>query len=325
MDGRIEHLRSHYRLVGPRTAPALVTRLDRVLPRSGLACYEAALQEALADDESVYVLRRVHAPMTLVLREELTDSALARVWGTRVAKSVLHAIAAAADSPGNLVQFENQADYVAHFLVALLKGTQHGQWFYDAFGELTTLDRESAIKRVLLDNQTHLPLILGYVHRYGALDSLISALDAETKRMLWSADSAQRDDLELGRPLFIMALQFVDQFAGWARVPRDGEELFRDYLETEPQKADWRDPRSLAVAVFEGDASTARVALQNSRGVERCRRRGLERDGFRYGCAEASGFVGRRVAGLGGRHNRKGHPAKSDHHLECDARSGCSC
>src|SRR5258707_5889886 len=168
MDGRIEHLRSHYRLVGSRTAPALVTRLDRVLPRSGLAGYEAVLQEALADDESVYVLRRVHAQMTLALGEEQTDSALARRWGKRVAGSVLRAIAAA-DSPGNLVRFENQADYVAHFLVALLKGTQHGQWFYGAFAELTTLDRESAIKRVLSDNQTHLLLVLGYVQRYGGL------------------------------------------------------------------------------------------------------------------------------------------------------------
>lgn len=252
MDGRIKHLRSHYRLFGaPETTRDLSSRLDRVMANGVLPCFEDSLERSLPDDESVYIVRRVEAKMTLVVGERVTDSALARSWGACLARSILRCIAADHSDGGNLIRFENQADYVAHYLVALLKGTQHGAWFYHAFSELTALDRESAIKRTLLDNRVHLPAILRYVHLYGALDWLLSTLDAETRRVLWSADVEQPDELELDRPLFIMALQFVDQLEGWARMPRDAQDLFRDYLETGVPPADWRDPRSLAVSIFE--------------------------------------------------------------------------
>ncbi len=251
MDGRIAHLRGHYRIQGAHgTAPSLGARLDRVLRQGVVQRYEEVLQQALGDDESVYVLRRVAARSTLMLSADVTDHALARSWGSQLASAVIRAIAGNVHEPGNLVRFENRADHVAHFLVALLNGNNHDQWFFSAFAELSALDRGAAIKRALLDNREHFPAILSYLHRYGELDSLVSALDAETKRALWFPDSNHHSDFSVSRSLFLMALQFVDRLEVWARIPEDGEDLFRDYLATGPAAADWRDPRSLAISVF---------------------------------------------------------------------------
>src|SRR4030081_3829928 len=136
MDGRIKHLRSHYRLFSAQaTARDLSSRLDRVVATDGLACFDDALQRSRPDDKAVYVLRRVEAKMTLVVGEGTTASGLARGWGAYLAHAVGRAIAMDDAGDGNLIRLEDQADYVAHFLVALLKGTQRGAWFYHAFAE----------------------------------------------------------------------------------------------------------------------------------------------------------------------------------------------
>ena len=210
MEGRIAHLRSHYRLVGTQVAaPAVVSRLDRVLREDVMRNYGEALASALAGDDSVYVLRRVKARANILLDAETTDARLAKKWGQHLAATVMRAIARGEDEGGNLVRFENQADYVASFLVALLKGEEQRHWFYSAFAELQTLDKKTAIRRVLLENISHVPAILAYVHRYGELDALIATLDVETKQALWSPESEQRDDLEISRSLFTAAAQFV--------------------------------------------------------------------------------------------------------------------
>lgn len=252
MDGSIAHLSSHYRMVAPQVAVSgLASRLDRVLRQGVIENYEAALQKTLGDDKAVYVLRRVTANMTVTLDADASDAAVARSWGSQLASAAMRAIARADDQPGDVVRFENHADYVAHYLVARLKGTDHNQWFYAAFAELSALDRVTAIRRGVLDNREHLAAILRYVHQAGQLDALISVLDAQTKRVLWSIESDLRSDLNVDRSLFLLALQFVDELEVWARIRRDAENLFWDYLEIGPRATDWREPRSLAVTVFE--------------------------------------------------------------------------
>jgi hypothetical protein len=252
MEGRIAHLRSHYRLVGAQVAaPTVVSRLDRILREEVIQNYDQSLESALAGDESVYVLRRVKARAGIVLDADATDAGVARNLGSHLAAAVVRAIARRDAEPGNVVRFENQADYVASFIVAVLNGTEQDQWFFEAFSELRTLDRRSAIRRALLDNVPHAPAILAYVHRYGQLDSLILNLDPQTKRALWSPESEQRDDLEISRSLFTTALQFLERLGGWTGPPPSGDEMFRGYWETDPPFADWRDPRSLAESVLE--------------------------------------------------------------------------
>ncbi len=250
MDARIAHLHSHYRLVSAQVvAPELASRLDRVLRQVAVDHYEAALEQALAGDESVYVLRRVKARVTVALGSDATDAALAKSLGSNLAGAVMRAIVRDDGESGNLVRFENHADYVAHFLVALIKGNDRGQWFYHAFAEFSALDRGSAINRVMLDNREHSPVILAYVHRYGELDALLAELNSATKRVLWPIDAHGPRDLDVSRSLFLVALQFVDELAGWAQMPRDGEQLFRDYLKSAVPLSDWRDASSLAVAI----------------------------------------------------------------------------
>ena len=253
MEGRIAHLRSHYRLVGTRVAaPAVVSRLDRVLREEVMRSYGEALESALAGDDSVYVLRRVKVRANIVLDADTTDEQLAKKWGQHLAATVMRAIARGEDDAGNLVRFENQADYVASFLVALLKREEQRHWFYGKFAELQTLDKKTAIRRVLLENISHVPAILAYVHRYGEIDSLIATLDAETKQALWWPESEQRDDLEISRSLFTTAAQFVQKLGSWTGPPpQDGDEMFRRYWESGPPFSDWRDPRSLAESVLE--------------------------------------------------------------------------
>lgn len=252
MEGRIAHLRSHYRLGGAQVAaPAIASRLDRVLREEVIRNYGEALECALAGDESVYVLRRVKVRTRMMLSDDVTDAELAKRWGVHLASAVMRAIAKGEDDPGNVVRFEDQADYVAGFIVALLRGTEQTQWFYDSFTAVDGLDKAAALRRVLLDNVSAAPSILAYVHRAGELNSLIAALDEETKRALWSPRSEQCDDLEVGRSLFSTALQFIEKLGGWNGSLRNSDDLFQSYRSTTPPFADWRDPRSLAEYVFE--------------------------------------------------------------------------
>lgn len=252
MNGRIAHLRSHYRLAGAQAAaPAVASRLDRVLREEAIRTCDEALQSALAGDESVYVLRRVKVKTSLVLSRDATDASIGKRWGSNLATAVMRAIARGEDATGNFVRFENQADYVASFLVALLKGADHKQWFYSAFDYVETLEKKPAIRRVLHDNISHAPAILAGVHRHGKLDALLATLDTKTKQALWSPESEQRDDLEISRSLFTTALQLVQRLQTRTAASKSADELFGDYWETDPPFADWRDPRSLAESVLE--------------------------------------------------------------------------
>ena len=251
MDGRIAHLRNHYRIHARHTSASdLALRLDRVCREQLAGSYEEALVNALPDDTSIYVLRRVHVRSALIVNELLSDKSLARTWGFDLARAVLRAIAQGT-SNGNLVRFENQAAYVAQFLVARLKGDNYTQWYFEGFAEFFELDSRAAINQVLLTNRDYLPTILANVYREGELDALISALDAVTIQTLWSTDLAPIYDTAAVRSLFSMGIQLSDRIARRTRSGGDNEDLFRKYLATGPSPVDWQDPKSLAEAVFE--------------------------------------------------------------------------
>lgn len=251
MDGRIAHLRSHYRIhAGHAVAPDLALRLDRVLRERLAESYEESLQAAMRDDDAVYVVRHVRVQTSIVVSDRVSDNSLATNWGFHLARAVVRAISNGT-SDGNLVRFENQAEYVARFLVAQLKGQDYAEWYFEGFVDLIELDSRSAINQVLLANRDHLPAILGYVHREGELDSLIAKLDPATKQSLWSTDLAPLYDAEAGRSLFSMAIHLSDRIEVRKRGQHDTEELFRQYLATAPPPVDWYDPKSLAESVLQ--------------------------------------------------------------------------
>jgi hypothetical protein len=252
MDGRIAHLRNHYRIHARHSSASdLASRLDRVCREQLAKSYEEALVNALSNDTAVYVIRRVHVRSTFIVSERLSDRSLARSWGFDLAEAVMRAIAQGSNN-ANLVRFENQADYVAQFLIARLKADSYTQWYFEGFAGFFELDSRAAINQVLLTNRDHLPTILANVYREGELDALINALDGVTMQTLWSTDLAPIYDTASARSLFSMAVQLSDRIT--RRTHGDGgdnEDLFRKYLATGPSPVDWQDPKSLAEAVFE--------------------------------------------------------------------------
>ncbi|HZH31994.1 MAG TPA: hypothetical protein VEY11_14605 [Pyrinomonadaceae bacterium] len=257
MNGRIGHLHNHYRVVGARGTQqeALAARLERVMREQMAASLEAALNEAFAGDEAVYVLRLMKVTTLLTGIHDSTDAGVARRWAEHLAGAVVHSISKDDGDGANLIRFDDQADYVAHFVVALLQGSAWERWYYGAYAPLRALSAPAALREVLLDNRQHVPAILGKLHERGQLDALLAALDEQTRRLLWREDSAagERAAPDELRPLFAGALQLADQAGLWARggARPDGETLFEVYASGTNCAVDWRDRRALAFSLFD--------------------------------------------------------------------------
>lgn len=254
MNGRIGHLRNHYRMVGSRGAEvALAARLDRVMRERLSAAFEDALDQAFGNDDAVYVLRRVNAGTLLRLADGMADAGLAEHCAERLVGAVVHSIARDRGDGANLVRFDDQTDYITHFIVALLHDSAWGRWYYGAFSSLQGLAVPDALRAVLLDNRQLVPSILGHLHRRGELPTLLAALDERTRRVLWREHEAagKHAGSDALRPLFAEALLLADQTDLWARARPDGESLFEIYAGRAALPADWRDQRALSVSLFD--------------------------------------------------------------------------
>ena len=272
MDGRVAHLHSRYRVFGARGEVARETaaRLEVIKRERLSAALTDALEAALDGEESVYVLRRVRARVGLTLNET-TDTRIANRWGEQLAGAVVRALASG--DGANLVRFDSQADYVAQFVAALLNGDAWERWYFTAFTRARADTVQATLRRVLLDNRRHLAHVLARLSEAGTLGPALDALDPRTRRELWDgephdeaharttsadeapadgapADGVDGDGVESVRALYALALALVEELG--ARVDgRACEELLGVYLQTSPPAPDWRDPRALAVALFD--------------------------------------------------------------------------
>jgi hypothetical protein len=253
MDGHIRRFHGRYRVIGAEdTAAAVAGRLDRLArERVPAACAEA-LERALGDDPAVYVLRRVDARLALTGAGAMTDAQVAQHWGERLAAAVLRRLAAEQDG-GVFIRFTDQADYVARFIADLLAGAAWSRWYYAAFARLRERGVGGALRTVLLEQGPDLPAVLGRLHRLGALERLLSALEIDDLRLLWSraAGIDRLVDQTAVRPLFAAALTLIDRLRLWPASRPDAEALLDAYLASGPAPVDWRDRRGLAVAVFD--------------------------------------------------------------------------
>jgi len=268
VDGRVAHLHSRYRVFGARGegARALTARLEAIKRERLAATFSDSLEAALGGEETVYVLRRVRARVGLTLGETTTDTRVANRWGEQLAGAVVRALTS--EDGTNLVRFDSQADYVAQFVAALLNSDAWGRWYFSAFAPLRADTAPATLRRVLLDNRRRLAHILARLGEAGALGPALDSLDSSTRRELWEGaphDEAPTDEVfdggthaveapgggaESVRPLYALALALVEDFGAWGRN-RVGEELLEVYLQTSPPAPDWRDPRALAVALFD--------------------------------------------------------------------------
>jgi hypothetical protein len=247
MDGRIGRLNLRCKILGAsQNAGALQARLERVARQQLAAEYEAAIGSALGDDPSVYVLRKVNARLAMALDPLAPDRAAARTWGQRAALEAVRTIARQPQGDG-LVRFDDQADFVAHFITDLVHGKAWERWFYGAFGDLRQLPARDALLQVLEDNLTQLSAILARLHGSGEIDPLLSALGPEGRRWLWS--QARGDEtLEAAgaRSILNVALDLFDRLDLWQGGRPALKDLPADLLSGSLAPLDWRDPQSLA-------------------------------------------------------------------------------
>ena len=282
MDSHIRHLHCRYRILGDRGSIGSVTRRLERIARAELAqAYEAALQRRLGADSAVVVLRNVRSRVFLPLAETPSDAQLARRWGERLAANVVRRIADAGPGDHDVIRFEDQTDYVAHFLADLLDGQAWTRWYYGAFRGLRGLALEEAAVAVLDDHRDHLTAILVLLARRGVLERLLRRLTVSAVRRLWYAGlrnlmaiatsgggaapvAAVGGDGETDKPasngpfnaaggankdraLFEQACRLIDLLDLWSGPAVDREALFAVYR---PRSvSDWRDTEALTQAV----------------------------------------------------------------------------
>jgi hypothetical protein len=227
-------------------------RLDRLAQERLADALADALDQALGDDATVYVLRQVDSRMALMVHDDVPDARLVERWAEQLAGAVMRQIAYAPNEGTDLVRFTDQADYVARFAADLVQGRASRLWFYGPLLPRQAQPVADTLRTVLLDNYEHLPAILGYLQRYGALEKLLAALDETALQALWSRGLGAHagPDPASERPLFTNALRLLKRLDLWQRSPPPAETLFQTYLATDPPPADWRDRRGLAVAVL---------------------------------------------------------------------------
>ncbi|HEY0111311.1 MAG TPA: hypothetical protein VGB67_16850 [Fibrella sp.] len=252
MDGWIGRLHCRYRVVSENNSHVARSRLDRVARDNLSQAWAKALDSALGDDPTVYVLRRVKYQMLLNNRSDMSDVQLARRWGERLSGAVVQTITSDLNDGANLVKFDDQADFVTHFVIDLLRGRAWECWYYGAFTSLRPLGLSAALHTVLQDNREYLPIILGRLYKAGMLESLLTALENASLDLLWRqpAGSSAAVSFEATRPLFDGALRLVDRLGWWKPGRPELNALFDSYARTAPL-ADWRSGEGLAAAVFQ--------------------------------------------------------------------------
>ncbi len=269
MDGHIGRLHCRYKVIGPPGSIHLAERLDRVVRRQLAASLEQALDQGLGDDPTVYVLRRIDARLSLNVERGQADDLLARRWSEGLAGAVVRGIASgiACDSGdgANLVRFAGQAEYVASFVVDLLRDRAWDCWYYGAFQNLRSRGKEGAAGAVLLAHREHLPAILARLRDEGALEALLALLNPEALKTLWtSLGGLPSAASEAARPLFAAAFGLAGRLELWAAAPPSSsvaETLLRDWAAAGGSGIDWRDARGLAAAVLDALRFLARRSL----------------------------------------------------------------
>jgi hypothetical protein len=245
MHGHITQLDCRWRWSGP---PEGAARLRRIAAERLGAALDAALDAALADDPTVYVLRRVECRTALGIPVDAADADVAERLGERLAGAVLRAVARADDQ---CVTFADQAAYVARFCADLLRGDAWGRWYYGAFAGLRHLPPADALRAVLRANAADSAAILGALQQLDALEALLHTLDPAAIADLWTHGMlpAACDPAE-AQLFFAHAVRLIDQLDLWAGA-RPGRDLLAAYLATRPAPAHWGERRGLALALVQ--------------------------------------------------------------------------
>src|SRR5690349_16851335 len=171
---RIGHLECRYRLPANHAASGeAISELEQWQPQLWQAV-AGRLEQTLKNDPGVYILRNVDSRLSIGSLAAIHEEQPADLWVGRLATQVLNHLDAGGD---NLQHFEDQADYVAQFLVDLLTGSAWEKWYYGAFQEVRKFPLRQALLTVLRDNRPHVESILAGIHRREMLEKLLEHVD----------------------------------------------------------------------------------------------------------------------------------------------------
>lgn len=257
MEPRIGHWHCRYRLVGAQTdAAQSVERLERAIRPRVLEAYGNALTQAFENDTSVYILRRVNTNLMLGGVAAETEITLAHKWGNLLGAAVARSIATHDGDSSNLVRFEDEAEYVAHFIADLLDELAWQRWYYGPFSRLRGHSKRDAILSLLVEHRETLAVIFRHLARLGGLNRVLALLEHSEAATLWaeaiqptSGDNAALS-VEEFRLFVRSAMRLLDRLGLWDASSPTESELLESYVAERPFKPDWGDRRSLAAAVL---------------------------------------------------------------------------
>ena len=243
MDASIDHLHVRYIGVADTLPGAARARLDDVIRHRSLDHMETALEEALAGDNAVYILRRVRTALVLNLETASGDDLAGRM-GTHLASAAMLALARGEGNTENLIRFRSQAEYVARFVTDLARADDCEKWYYMPLRDLAALTSSAEIETALFRNAEFLPAILTCLQESGDLPSVLRALHPSAVESLWSRSHRKTCAAESFRPLFRAALDLLP-----SNDAGTNEADFEAWLMTRPPAPDWQDRSSLTAAV----------------------------------------------------------------------------
>ena len=249
MDGRVAQLDVTLRIdAGLTTTSGLAERLKDVARDAVISTYAHRMDLILGDDPHVYVLRDVDCPVSLAVGAGTVDADLAARWGAGLAAGVVKAIERA---DADRVVFDDQADYVAAFVVDLLSGLAWERWYFGPFHAQRDRPVAEALRNILRENHACLPAIMRSLERRDALERVLEIIGRIDTADLWAEGFLPRSlDDDEGRLFFAAAVGLIDGIALWTGA-HPGPEVLRAYLVGRPAAVNWRDPRTLATAVLD--------------------------------------------------------------------------
>ena len=236
---------------GPQTALA-VEALERGVRRRVLDAYEATLEAAFENDPAVYVVRRAQISIALHVGPAPNETALAYGWGARMGAEIVRAIGGNADA-ANVLRFEDQADYAAHFIADLLRGLAWQRWCYGAFAKYRLAPAKEAILAILIEHPRELAAIFRYLAGLGCLKAVLGLLDDEAASKLWreAVRPEVREPASGEFRMFVRAALEIAAALGLGSAQTvDESGLLDAYIATGPRPADWTDRRALAGVVW---------------------------------------------------------------------------
>jgi hypothetical protein len=242
---------TRYRIAGG--SGAAVARLDHDVRARVSEAYAEALEQAFGNDPAVYVLRHVHAELTVVNPSLAGETAIARRWAGRTCAAVVRTVMRDGEDASKVMRFDDTPQFVGQFLADLIDGVAWDRWYYGAFSMYRQLALEEAIRAILLDFRDGLGAILRALAARGRLRAALARLSTSCAQELWRTALLQLPDesrREQFRIFVRTAMRIADMLELWAGDRPDEIQLVAAYDEASPQPPDWKQRRSLGETVL---------------------------------------------------------------------------